>query len=355
MIFLFTFSFYFVLIYFCSIVDLYYFKYRKLVLLVLCLLFCLFAGFRDPEFWPDTDRYLQAYESMTNIFNFNPSNEGVMEIYSEKGFHFISSIIKTFSDSDVFYLLCLSILSFYFLYKFLRGYCIYPLIGFCIYLSRFFLSRNMMQIRAALAIIIVLCFTNLVRERKFRKYLLIVLLASSLHYSVLMFLPAYYVCKISMSRKQIVISILLTIMIAVFVANVFVSYFLNIPEINALMYVYVDENNYGYSAGLTNPMIYYQICLLLFYTYQENDIKENDENYYIIRSMYLFGTILLIVFNLFAVLAGRLSTIFSSYEMLMIPSLLCAVSTNRRFLSSIFFSLFFSAFFIMNVFKLNPE
>lgn len=345
----------FFLTYICSIIDLYYVRYRKVFLLVLCLVLCLFAGLRDPDFWPDTDRYLQAYENMTNIFEFNPSNEGVVEIYSEKGFHFISSIVKTFSDSNVVYLLSLSLLTFYFFYKFLRGYCIYPLIGFFIYLSRFFLSRNMMQIRAALAFLVVLCFTNLVTERKFRRFLLIVLLASSIHHSALLFIPAYFVCRMNLSRKQILNIVLIVLLFTILIANAIVLYIVNIPELKAIIYTYVDENSYGYSAGLTNPMIYYQVCLLFIYTYQERSLKDVDDNYYTIRSMYLFGTCLLIVFNLFAVLAGRLSTVFSSYEMLILPSLLYIVKLKRRFLAAIALSLFYALFFCLNIFKLNIE
>lgn len=333
----------------CSIIDLYYVRYRKVVLLVLCLLFCIFAGFRDPDFWADTDYYLKAFASTSDIFNIDFEDAGVLEIYREKGFLIISSVIKTFSNSNVFYLLSISILTFYVFYKVLRKYCIYPLIGFCIYLSRFFLVRNMMQIRSALAFFIVLYFTNLVTEKKFGKFLLIVLLASSIHYSALMFLPAYFICKMELSQKQVLKIVLSVFLFTFLVANVVVLYIVNIPELKAIIYTYIDENTYGYSSGLTNPMIYFQVCLLIFYTYKETSLKHIDDNYYAIRSMYLFGTCLLIVFNLFAVLAGRLSTIFSTYEILMLPSLLYVVDNRKKVFSSIVVSMIFTTFFVLNV------
>lgn len=353
MIYFFSVFYYFIQTYVCSIIDLCCVKYRKLFLLIICSGFCLFAGFRDPEFWLDTDGYLQAYEATTDIFDFDPSNSGVMEKYSEQGFHLMSSIIKTFSNSHVFYLLVISILTFYFLYKFLRQYCVYPLIGFCIYLSRFFLSRNMMQIRAALAYLIVLNFTILITERKFWKFLIMVLIASSFHQSALMFLPAYFICKMKLSPQKIILILLAVFLFTILVANLLVLYIVNIPELKAVISTYIDESSHGYSAGITNPMIYYQIFLLLFYTYQEKNIKCTDKNYYTIRSMYLFGTIILIVFNLFAVLAGRLSSMFSSYEILMVPSILYAISSSKKILSSIVVSIFYTAFFFMNVIKLG--
>lgn len=347
--FVFTF-FYFLLAYFCSIIDLCYVRYRKVVLLGLCLVHCIFAGIRHSG-WADTENYLKAFASTSNIFNIDFEDAGVQEIYREKGFLVISSIIKTFSNSNVFYLLSISILTFYFFYKVLRKYCIYPLIGFCIYLSRFFLTRNMMQIRSALAFFIVLYFTNLVTERKFGKFLLIVLLASSIHYSALMFLPAYFICKIELTQKQILKIVLLVFLFTCFVANFVVLYIVNIPELKAIIYTYIDENTYGYSAGITNPMIYYQVSLLLFYTYQEKFIKDIDAHYFTIRSMYLFGTCLLIFFNMFAVLAGRLSTIFSTYEIIMLPSLLYVVNSRKKVFSSIVVSMIYTAFFVLNVSK----
>ena len=75
---------------------------------------------------------------------------------SEKGFFYLSVFLKTIRDGVTFYLLAISVLSFFLLYKFDKKYCIFPLIALCIYLARFGVGRNFMQIRAGLAIPIVL-------------------------------------------------------------------------------------------------------------------------------------------------------------------------------------------------------
>lgn len=56
-------------------------------------------------------------------------------------------------------------LSMFFLYKDLKKYSIYPLIGLCAYISRFFINRNLSQIRAGLAYLIVIWGIKYIHEK----------------------------------------------------------------------------------------------------------------------------------------------------------------------------------------------
>ena len=139
--------------------------YQRIFLFASCVVLTFIVGFRSFQ-WPDTAVYAQSFLFYTNdLLNYSISDVG--DGYSDKGFYFLSSVIKTFVSDYTIYFLIISTLTFFFIYKSLRYYCIYPLIGLCIYMARFMLSRNMMQIRAALAIAIVIYALQYVGKRDF--------------------------------------------------------------------------------------------------------------------------------------------------------------------------------------------
>lgn len=339
----------FLLFYLCHTIDIGVPRpLKRTVLILLCVIFAMVAGFRDIDRWPDTFGYVGAFNHTPSLFNYSEKNDDVLDIYRENGFYYLSVFFKTFFSSGVFYLVCISILTFLLLFKVLRKYSVYPLMGFCVYLSRFFLMRNMMQIRAAISILLVVLFTSLIKERKTKAFFLIVLLATTIHYSAIIFIPVFYFCRINFSKKQIsLLLILFFISSYVFIDNV-VLYIVNTPALYPILSPYLDENTYGYSAGLTNPMIYYHLFLLYLYVHFEDKISIEDRNYYIIRNAYLFGTIILISFNSLAVIAGRLTTIFDTYEILMIPSILHVLQIKKRLFAS-----FISAFLLSAIFYIN--
>lgn len=342
---------------FCLIIDMYLKELRKKILLVSCIILIIIVGFREPTVWPDTENYLYAFHYIPSLFEMSFSNNYVLEKYREEGFMLLSIIIKTFTSSGTIYLTTVSAITVLFLYKSLRRYCVYPLIGLIIYISRFLLGRDMMQIRSALAFLLLVFFIKDLKNGKRLKYLLVILLATSIHYASIIFVIPLILSRYKFTNCKIYIILIITIFATIFFSTIVVNYVLNIPEVSIIVRtsVFTDENSYGYSMGFSNPMIYYQLAVFVAYVMLEKKLSQIDPYYYTIRIIYLLGLFILVFLNIFAVLAGRLSTIFCTFEIIMIPSILYVLPSKVKIIASFGIVSFFSILFYLNYLTKLPS
>ena len=311
-----------------SIIDLFRNKSYRLVLFIILFVFSLVVGFRG-TLGPDTWNYIYSWKNVPLLSYLDLSKVYVID-YNEPGFLFLSSLIKTICNNVDFYFCAISGLTVFFLYKSICRYSyIYPLIAFVYYCARFMLFRDINQIRAALAIAIVIYSIQYI-GRDWKKYFSVVLLASSIHYTSILALPCFFLWKIRLSKKQIV-----QILICVFGITLLMSLTIRqtlqyITLIIGMKESYTAETSfYSQGMGLSNPMIYFQIIILLLYTYLEDDLK-GYEFYYLFRNLYLISTVILILFSSFLVISARLSTIYATLEMFILPQIAYSQTCRMR-------------------------
>lgn len=222
----------------------------------------------------------------------------------------------------------------------------------CVYISRFMLGRNMMQIRAALAIAVIVYAMRYVAEHNFKKYFIYIVIGSLLHYSILLALPFYWFNKIPLSRK----TICLTIVGSLVIAALF-SPFIN-DKVAAFSAVYNvatsytdDTSSYTIGKGLSNPMIYFQIFILLVYTFLERRLANVAPYYHTFRNGYLYSTIILILMSSFATLSGRTSTIFATLEIFIIPAFFASFKPKGKLVVFLGIGVVVAGFFYLNIIK----
>ena len=123
---------------------------NKNALLVLsCIVLAFIAGIRDIYYWPDAFVYAWSFMNYTpDITDYSISDKPYG--YSEKGFYFLAVIVKTIFDNVTVFMLFISGLTFYFLYKDLKEFSIFPLVGLCAYIARFYFCINFIQLRSVL-------------------------------------------------------------------------------------------------------------------------------------------------------------------------------------------------------------
>lgn len=333
---------------FCCHVDIQK-KYRDIVLILSCFFLSIIVGCRSME-WPDTTIYADSFKYTSTIPEYSVSDTPFG--YDEVGFYFLTSLIRTFTSNCTLYFIVISGITFIFLYKSLRRYAIYPLVGLCVYIARFLLSRNMMQIRAALAIAVIVYALRYVAERNFKKYFIYVAIGSLLHYSILSALPFYWFNKIPFSRKTVFMmtvgAFVVAAMSSSLIHNMIGKYSIMLDI--ATSYT-VDSSAYSIGKGLVNPMIYFQTFILLVYTFLERKLKCIVPLYETVRNGYLYSTIILILLSSFNVLSGRISTIFSTMEMFMIPEFFVAFRPKVKLLVSLGIGVMIAGFFYLNLMK----
>ena len=307
---------------------------RDKVLMFLAITCVLVIGLRNPAYWIDTWAYVESFKFTKTLasFSFNDSYLA----YSEKGYYLLCVIIKTFSSLPFVYLTVVGALSMTFLFKSLRQYCILPVLGLCIYIARYMLARDMNQMRAGLAISIVMAFTYLLatgNKKDEIKYVLMCWLVSFLHTSILAAIPIVLMNYVHIKKKWIYIGIAVSFFVSAVFSNQIMDFISQSDIIQDMATDYVDkegDNDKAYAADLTNPMIYYQCIILFLFTYFEEKLAPLSKYYYVFRNGYFMSTVVLIVLCQYAILSGRVSTIFATFEIFMIPMIFTALPPAYR-------------------------
>lgn len=313
-------------------------KRQKQLMKILFAVIVLCIGFRNPIMWIDTYAYVQSFLESNTLASF--SFDDAIRAYSEKGYYLLCVIIKTFSSSTFVYLTTIGFLSMFFFFKALREYCLLPVLGLCVYIARYMLARDMNQMRAGLAISIVMSFTYLLvsENKKYKlrdetKYVIVCWLASFIHTSMLAAIPIIVFNHVKFSKIWIYLGILLAFYISGVYSQQIMDFISQSDTIQDMATDYVDkegENAKAYAADLTNPMIYYQCLILFVYTFLEKKLAPMSKYYYVFRNGYFMGTVVLIVLCQYAVLSARVSTIFATFEVFMIPMIIKALPKSYQ-------------------------
>lgn len=320
-------------------------RFKQYWLMAICVVLAFLAGTREPSKWADTEVYLYSF------FHYTPTISDLTQFskpfgYDEMGFYYVGVIVKTFSSSAIIYLLIIAFLSFFFLYKAFNKYCLYPLLGVCAYISRFYLARNFVQIRAGLSYAIILMSVQYITKRDWKRYFAWVFVAYLFHHSALIAVPLYFICMLNIKKKHIVIGTVIAFIIAAFFSNVIRSLVADSAS-DLSVETYVTED-YQRDWGLANPMIYFQTFLLMVYTFTEDRMRRTTSHYITIRNAYFYSTVILIILSCYTALSGRVSSMFATLEMVIIPSIAYSFMKKDRWIAYLGMGAALTAIFYLN-------
>ena len=322
-------------------------KDKQMLLMLTCVVMALMAGVRNPALWADTGVYVMSFEDYTKpLYEWSQIDEPFG--YSEYGFYFLGVIFKTFSTNTTLYLIFIAALTFIFMYKDFKRYCYYPLFGVAAYISRFYLARNFIQIRAGLSYAIILWAVQYISKRDWKRYFFWVFVAYQFHTSALIAIPLYFLCMVNIKKWHIWTGIA----IAFILGGVFTGFMRGLVAEYAsdIASTYVRDE-YQREWGLLNPVIYFQLAVLYLYMQNEEVLKNTSEDYYTMRTAYFYSTFILISVSMYTALSGRTSSMFSTLEMAIIPAILNTFSKRNRVIGYIGLGIVLTAIFYMNISK----
>lgn len=319
---------------------------QKRALCVLCIIFTINVGMRTND-WNDTSNYWASFSRYVKPI-WDISLVHTDHFIEDKGFLFLNSLIKTVTSDRFLFFASIAGITNYFLYKDLMTYTAFPISGFIIYIGRFALNRNFMQIRAALAILMVMYAIKFISDRNWRKYFLWVALASTIHFSMVFAIPVYWINRLSLNKKRVIYLTILACIITYFLSNYFQNIITAISFRYSIATAYTSEHSeYTQGQGLSNPIIILQTTILWVYTLFEKQLSNRTPYYFTIRNAYFYSTILLILLSSFGVLSGRISTIFATLEIFMLPNLCKVFKPRYYYLIDLVIALFGLGFFYL--------
>ncbi len=325
-------------------------KDRNTMLAVACIPLAFVAGFRDIHKWPDTMVYAISFMNYTpTLLDFSIPDKPYG--FPELGFYFLAVLVKTITNNVTVFFLFISGLTFYFLHKDIKQFSVFPLIGLCAYVARFFIGRNFIQIRAGLAYAIILLSIKYILEKDWKRYFLIVFIAWMIHRSAIIGVPLYFICNwMKLKKWHIVVLLVLSFLVGIFGQGVVHSLVEdNASDLN-VGDKYTDaggERIQLEGLGMRNPMIYFQSLLLLAYTFLEKRLAPLNKYYYVIRTAYLYSTMILICFCTYKVLSARTSSLYATLEFVIIPSLIYIFNKRNRNLAFIVTGVMLTGVFYM--------
>lgn len=323
-------------------------KYFNIFFIVYSFIFLLFLITFRGDIGNDTEIYRDYFYDSADTIKELANN--FTESRHEPGYLTIEFLNKKLVNNHIFHFFIIGLLSMLFLFKSLKEYTSYFYLGLTLYFLRFFFLRDLNQIRAGVALSIVLYSIKYMSNKKAIPFYACTLLAASFHKTALLLIPFYYMNNY-LAKKSFSHVKLLTVLFLSFCFS-----FIKIKKvIGALIIKYVPSaSSYikGYlseSGNVFSLIVLYQIILFFVFLLLEKKLSNQQVHYYTIRNMLLTSLVLLFIFNDFAILSSRLSTIFATVEIIVLPSFLFLFKDKWR-AKLVYFSFFLFLFYI-NVYK----
>lgn len=165
----------------------------------------------------DTQAYLEFFDEFESF-------EVAVRRF-EPGFVLVASQLKFFNVAGFYFLLVIASIGIGLKIFAIRMYAPFAALSLAVYLSKYFVLQDMVQIRAGVATAIFLLSIKYIKKRNFIAFSLSIAFACLFHYSALIYIIIYFI-----SSNRLTIRLLFFVMIGVLLINYF--YGLNIFFIN---------------------------------------------------------------------------------------------------------------------------
>lgn len=202
-------------------------------------------------------------------------------------------------------------------------------------------------IRQYLAMAILFYGHKYILSRNFLKYFAIVILATACHISALPMILLYFVPKIKLNLKTILLGLLISVM--------FQQFYMQLFEIIDFSLQFIGRNfiyESGYNVKAIHPLRIFAANLpLLIYIFSPKD-KYNEKDYFYIKMTVLNG-FLFILASQSAYLA-RFTIYTNIYVALVYPTLLKNIKKNEKIFTIFIIVIFYTIFWFVDITKV-PE
>lgn len=289
------------------------------------IIFTIIVASREMNVGNDTQMYLNLFENCaTNKWGIAKSGG-----YFEIGYLIFNILISYISPNPRFFMIVMSIIFNYVIYSFIKKYSNNCLLSTISYVGLLFFYTSMTMMRQFLAITIFLYSFKYIKEKKFLKYFISVVIASQIHSSAWIGLLLYPIYNAKFTKKRMSFIILIGIIGTVFIG----------PLAN-FVYSLLGRTNYYTdrigSESISN-VIYTLIYLIMFiFTYFVTKNKEIKN-----RNFYLYSLLMAAVFNMLAInmnILARAAEYFNILSIIVLPNVINSIEIkkNRLFISTVF-------------------
>lgn len=282
-------------------------KLTRPVLIVVVLIMCLIATFRDASL-PDYESY----------YNFRVYELEVERL--EPGAFLIRDISIFFSDSVYLFFFIYALIAIVIKVVAIHRLTDYVLLSLTVYLAIDFPSHEMIQIRAAVAMGFLLLSIPYIYKKKIIPFLIIVFVGTIFHYTALLAIPLYFFNPKVINKKREIIVVVLSFILGVLgIGITYIVEYIPIDFIQNLYFAYKFGNNVSGMTSVFSITMLFLFIIQIFMIYYVEKIFVNNK--YIILLVKIQTISICSFFLLFDVptVAGRVSEFYRIAYVISLP------------------------------------
>lgn len=270
----------------------------------------LVAAFR-PDTMPD-------YENYHDFFVYQSSER--MEV----GFTYYVEFFKSIISSPIFLFWIVALLSIGLKITAINALSPFFWGSILVFISRFFVLHDMIQIRAAVASGLVLWSTKYLYNRDFKRFVLVVALAALFHTSALAIIPFWFLSPKHINTKLYFLLLPLAYVLAL--SGVTLGHFVELIPIERVqqgwkMYQLAMEDGVGTTINIFNTSQLFRCAFAVILIWGIKRLSIYVPQTIIWLKIYVAALVVLILFSDVPVLAFRLNELLQVVEILLIPSI----------------------------------
>ena len=287
-----------------ALLERYFGVYKWYAYFILGVVLVLVAGLREVGIDPDSLNYEYTF------LNHDSSSSSITDNL-EMSYLLISSLLSAFTNDVHFLFLFYAFLGLTFKFIALRRLTEFWFLAVTVYISYYFISHEMMQIRtAALSGLFLLSLYYQGEGRRLTAFLLI-LAGSFFHYSGLMLLPLLFLSSDYMPlKRRLLWMALLPASYVVFFLGLSILLALDIPFIGAKLMTYQQEEESGIGVGYVNvfrPLHLFSIALMVYLMIFYDTIFKKSKYFTLLLKVFILGLCSYEIFAFLPVLAQRVN------------------------------------------------
>ncbi|MGN0554952.1 MAG: EpsG family protein [Candidatus Fimenecus sp.] len=199
---------------------------RKLYIALMSINWILISGLRGMSVGADTLSYRRRFER-TLMTPWSKLFENFYTVYvnedgKDPGYSVFEKLVQIFTDNYQVYLVVVAAVFFIGLAFWISRYSSEPCMSYLIFSAFLFGFYALTGLRQTVAtVLVVFIGTKLIEKRKFLPFLLVVLVAFTVHKSAICFLPFYFLSRLPVNKKSILAVLCATPILFVFKDQIF--------------------------------------------------------------------------------------------------------------------------------------
>lgn len=297
---------------------------KEYVMFFIAVILILIAGFKTIGVDMDSVTYVEVFNSVGSPGSYFTDYQD--NSFFEPAYYLIPSILTNYFKLDVVWVFfTFAILGVTLKFIAISKLTDFAFLSIIVYFSHFFLLHELTQIRAGVASGILLLSIIEIERRNFLRFLLLIVAGMLFHYSMIIFLPFYFLSSKEINKK-FYISFLI-------VPYILIALNINIIKILQLFHLGVfsekiEMYNDLLSLGVFDKIKTYNVVtlmqlLLCFLFIIKSDLLISKNKYsLLLTKIYCLAASFLVMFSNIPVLAIRIGELLTIVQIILVPFLL---------------------------------